>query len=100
MVRRMSASAVNVVSDRREHARKLLWPVAIATLLFTVSYPANDYLTASKPSDIGLGKFLVYAGIAIASTGIIFGLVLPWAMRRENSGGIALGLAIVGTLMA
>ena len=44
--------------------------------------------------------FSVYAGIAIVTTGIIFGLVLPWAMRRENSGGIALGLSIIGTLMA
>jgi hypothetical protein len=84
----------------REQARKLLWPIAIATFVFTASYPANDYITASKPSDIGLGMFVVYAGIALVTVGAVFGLVLPWALGRSGSGGIALGLAIPGALFA
>jgi hypothetical protein len=87
-------------SSHEDQARKLLWPVAVAVFLFTVSYPANDFATASKSSDIGLGMFLVYAGIALATVGVVFALVLPWALRREGSGGLALALAIVGTLLA
>jgi hypothetical protein len=93
-----NSQAVNL--SHQEQARKLLWPVAVATLVFTVSYPANDFITASKPSDIGLGMFLVYAGIALVSVGVVFALVLPRALGRDGSGGVALGLAILGTLFA
>ena len=86
--------------SRHHRARKLLWPVAVAIFLFTVSYPANDFATASTASDIGLGMFLVYAGIAAVTVGVVFALVLPWALRRESSGGLALALAIPGTLLA
>ena len=92
--------AIDRDSSHRAQARKLLWPVAVAVYLFTVSYPANDFATASKPSDIGLGLFLVYAGIAAVTVGVVFALVLPWALRREGSGGLALALAILGTLSA
>jgi hypothetical protein len=93
-----NTQAVNL--SHQEQARKLLWPVAVATLVFTVSYPANDFITASKPSDIGLGMFLVYAGIALVSVSVIFALVLPRALGRDGSGAVALGLAILGTLFA
>jgi hypothetical protein len=81
-------------------ARRLLWPVAVAVFLFTVSYPANDFYGAESSTDIGLGLFLVYAGIATVTVGVVFALVLPWAFHREGSGGIALALAIPGTLLA
>jgi len=96
-------STSQTVDRHRSHqdrARRLFWPVATAAFLFTVSYPANDFATASKPSDIGLGLFLVYAGIALVTAGVVFGLVLPWALRRAGSGGVALALAIVGTVFA
>jgi hypothetical protein len=96
----MSSSQTIAPTSHQDQARRLLWPVAIAVFLFTVSYPANDYITASKPSDIGLGMFLVYAGIAAVTGGVVFALVLPRAFRREGSGGLALGLAIAGTLLA
>jgi hypothetical protein len=87
-------------SSHHDQARKLLWPVAVAALLFTVSYPANDFATATTASDIGLGMFLVYAGIAVVTIGVVFALILPWALRRESSGGVALALSILGTLFA
>jgi len=96
-------STSQTVDRNRSHqdqARKLLWPVAVAAFLFTVSYPANDFATASKPSDIGLGLFLVYAGIALVTAGVVFARVLPWALRRASSGGVALALAVTGTLFA
>ena len=86
--------------NHQNQARKLLWPVAVAVFLFTVSYPANDFATASTASDIGLGMFVVYAGIAVVTVSVVFALVLPWALRLESSGGLALALAIPGALLA
>jgi hypothetical protein len=86
--------------SHRDRARKLLWPTAVAVFLFTVSYPANDFYGAKHASDIGIGLFLVYASIALVTAGVVFALVLPWALRRESSGGLALALAIPGTLLA
>jgi hypothetical protein len=88
-------------NSRHQHqARKLLWPVAIAVFLFTVSYPANDFYGASSPTDIGLGLFLVFAGIALVTGVVVFALVLPWALRRDGSGVWALALAIPGAVLA
>ena len=87
-------------SRHHNQARKLLWPVAVAIFLFTVSYPANDFAPPPSPPDIGLGMLLVYAGIALVTVGVVFALVLPWALRREDSGGWALALAFLGLLLA
>jgi hypothetical protein len=86
--------------SHRVQAGKLLWPTAVAAFLFTVSYPVNDFAPPPSPPDIGLGMLLVYAAIAAVTVAVVFGLVLPWALRRESSGGLALALAILGTLMA
>ena len=95
-----NSQTVDRNSSHHNQARRLLWPVAVAVFLFTVSYPVHDFATASKPSDIGLGMLLVYAGIAVVTVGVVFALVLPWALRREASGGVALALAVPGTLLA
>jgi hypothetical protein len=95
-----NSQTVDRNSSHRAQARKLLWPTAVAVFLFTVSYPANDFYGAKSASDIGIGLFLVYAGIALVTAGVVFALVLPWALRRESSGGVALALAIPGTLLA
>ena len=95
-----SSQTENVRTSHPAQARRLLWPVAVVVFLFTVSYPANDFVGASSPSDIGLGLLLVYAGIALVSVGVVFGLVLPWALDREGSGGVALALAIPVALLA
>src|SRR6266508_684710 len=99
----MPMSNSQTVDRNRSHraqARKLLWPTAVAIFLFTVSYPANDFYGAKDASDIGIVLFLVYAAIALVTAGVVFALVLPWALRRESSGGLALALAIPGTLLA
>lgn len=95
-----SSQTVDRNCRHRAQARRLLWPIAAAIFLFTVSYPANDFYGAKDASDIGIGLFLVYAGIALITAGVVFALVLPWALRRESSGGLALALAIPGTLLA
>jgi hypothetical protein len=86
--------------SQHERAHKLLWPVAIVIFLFTVSYPANDFAPPPSPPDIGLGMLLVYAGIAAVTVGVVFAGVLPWAFHQESSGGVALALAVLGTLLA
>jgi hypothetical protein len=86
--------------SQHDRARKLLWPVAVGIFLFTVSYPANDFAPPPSPPDIGLGMLLVYAGIAAVTAAVVFAWVLPWALQQESSGGLALGLAILGTLLA
>lgn len=95
-----NSQAVDRNSSRQNQVRKLLWPVAVAVFIFTVSYPANDFAPPRSPPDIGLGMLLVYVGIAGVTVGVVFALVLPWALRREGSGGLALALAILGTLSA
>ena len=42
----------------------------------------------------------VYAGITLVTVGLVFAVVLPRALRREMSGGVALALAIPGALLA
>ncbi len=65
-----------------------------------VSPPQIRPCEASTATDIGLGMFLVDAGIAVVTVGVVFALLLPPARRREASGGLALALAILGTLVA
>lgn len=96
-------SSVPTVDRDRNHldqAQRLLWPVAIAIFLFTVSYPVNDFAPPASPPDIGLGMLLVYIAIALVTVGVVFALVLPRALRRGGSGGVALALAVVGTVLA
>ena len=87
-------------SLQRNRARRLLWPVAVATFLFTVSYPVNDYAPPPSPPDIGLGLLLVHVAIAAVTVGVVFAWLLPRALHRESSGRLALALAILGTLFA
>ncbi len=86
--------------SQQDQARKLLLPVAVAIFLFTVSYPIIDFAPPPSPPDVGLVGLLGFASIAAVTAGVVFALVLPWALRRESSGGLALILAIAGTLLA
>ena len=95
-----NSQAVDRNSSHRAQAGKLLWPTAIVAFVFTVSYPVNDFAPPPSPPDIGLGMLLVYVGIALVTAGVVFALVLPWALGRESLGAVALALAILGTLFA
>ena len=95
-----SSHTVDLNSSQLASARRLIWPTAAVIFLFTVSYPANDFAPPPSPPDIGLGMLLVYAAIAAVTGGVVFAWVLPWALRQESSGGVALALAVLGTLLA
>ena len=95
-----TSQSVDRNSVQLASARRLMWPTAVAIFLFTVSYPVNDYAPPPSRPDIGLGMLLVYAAIAALTVGVVFAWVLPWALRRESSGGVALALAVSGTMLA
>jgi hypothetical protein len=96
----MSDSTSITHSSNVDQAVRLRWPVAIVVVLFTVSYPANDFYGAESDTDIGVGLFLIYVAIAVLTAIIVFALVLPWAIRRQWIGAVALPLAVVGFLLA
>jgi hypothetical protein len=86
-------------TDHAARARKLLWPVAVITFLFTISYPANDILRPDAET-LSFPGFIVHVAIALATAVGVFALVIPWALRRESSGAVALALSIIGTVFA
>jgi len=89
-----------------DQALRLRWPVAIVIFLFTVSYPVNDFEGANSPwhdhgeADTSAGMLMVFAAIAVATAVVVFAVVIPWAIRREWSGVVALTLSVVGFLLA
>src|SRR5687768_226067 len=96
----MSDSTSTSHSSRVDQALRLRWPVAIIIVLFTVSYPANDFYGAESDTDIGVGLFLVYVAIAVVTAIVVFAVLMPWAIRRQWIGVVALALAVVGFLLA
>jgi len=96
----MSDSTSITHSSRVDQAIRLRWPLAIVIVLFTVSYPANDFYGAESDTDIGVGLLLAYAAIAIVTAIIVFAVVMPWAIHHERIGVVALMLSVVGFLLA
>lgn len=82
-----------------DRARKFLWPVAIIVFLLTALYPAIDLIRPDGEM-LGFLGFLVYIGIALVTGVGVFALVLPWALRRESAGAVALTLSTAGLLFA
>lgn len=97
----MSNSPTLTRKSNPDQVRRLLWPAAIIVLLFTVSFFAlgtsgvGDWTEGDNHS---LGEFLTLSGIALVTVVVVFVLVVPWALRRESSGAVALALSIVGAL--
>jgi hypothetical protein len=89
--------AVDAGTGRAAQAQRLLWPVAVIVFLFTISYPANDILRPDAET-LTFPGFLGHVAIALATVVVVFAVVLPWALRRESSGAVALALSIIGTL--
>jgi hypothetical protein len=58
-----------------------------------------QYLVA-RPDEDALREFLVVTGMIAVGTAIVFGLVIPRALARGGSGGIALTLSLLGLLLS
>ncbi len=52
------------------------------------------------PEEDALREFLVLTGMIIASTAIVFGVVIPRSLARGGSGASALTLSLLGLLLA
>ena len=96
----MSDSTSISQSNHVDRALRLRWPVAIVIVLFTISYPANDFYGAESDTDIGVGLFLVYVAIAVVTAIVVFAVLMLWAVRHRRIGAVALPLAIVGFVLA
>lgn len=93
-------------TGRADQAVLLRWPVAIAIVLFTVSYPANDFEDANSPwhhhgeSDTSASMLIVFAAIALVTAIAVFAVAMPWAIHHQRIGVVALALSVVGFLLA
>ena len=78
----MSDSTSTDHSNRVEQALCLRWPVAVVIVLFTVSYPANDFEGANSPwhhhgeDDTSATMLMVYAAIALITAIVVFALLI------------------------
>ena len=102
----MSESTSIDTSSYADRALRLRWPVAIAIVLFAVSYPANDFEGLKSPwhdhgeADTSGGMLMVLAAIALVTAYVVFWVLMPWAIRRPAIGPVALALSVVGFLLA
>ncbi len=77
----------------------LLLP-AVATLVASFAAIAfGTYADGSPGADPSLMDFLIPCGIALVSTAVVFGLVLPRALRQPSAPGTALTLGILGAVL-
>jgi ABC-type sulfate transport system permease subunit len=73
-------------------------PAAIAVAL-AVGLLVLEYVLAT-PSEDALRQFLVVLAIIAVGMGIVFGVVVPRAVARGGSPGLALTLSLLGLLFA
>lgn len=79
--------------------RQILLPVAVGATLFAVAFNAlGVYGDGAGSETRSTGEFLAVSGISVVAVAVVFGLVLPRALRKDGAGGVALTLAILGAL--
>jgi CBS domain containing-hemolysin-like protein len=74
-------------------------PIAAAAAAVAMGLLALQYVVA-RPSEDALREFLVVTAMIAVATGIVFGLVIPRALAKGGSAGIALTLSLLGLLLA
>jgi hypothetical protein len=73
---------------------------AVGTLLASFATIAfGTYGDGTPGAQHDLWEFLVPCGIAVVTTGVVFGLVLPRALRQPSAAGPALTLAVLGAVL-
>ena len=102
----MSDSTSTDRSNRVEQALSLRWPVAVVVVLFTVSYPANDFEGLNSPwhhhgeDDTSATMLMIYTAIALVTATVVFAKLMPWGINRGWGGVVALTLSVAGLLLA
>lgn len=85
-------SHLTTADEDRSRARRALVPAAVAAFL------VGGSLIALRSNSVGeMASMLVLDVVAVA---VLFGLVVPRALRAESAGGRALGLGIAGLVLA
>jgi hypothetical protein len=74
-------------------------PLAVMAGAAALAVIALQYLVA-RPDEDALREFLVVTAMRAVATAIVFGLVIPRALSRGGSPGIALTLSLLGLLFA
>ncbi len=82
------------------HDRNPLVLPAVGTAVVSIAAIAiGTYADGSPGSDPSLLEFLIPCAIALAATGVVFGVVLPRALRQPAAAGTALTLALLGAAL-
>jgi hypothetical protein len=82
-----------------ETRNPLLLPAAGTLVASFASIAFGTYADGSPGADPGLVEFLVPCAIALVTTGVVFGIVLPRALRHDSAAGTALTLAVLGAAL-
>lgn len=82
-----------------ETRNPLVLPAAATLVASFASIAFGTYADGSPGADPGLVDLLVPCAIAAVATGIIFGIVLPRALRQPSAAGTALTLAVLGAVL-
>jgi hypothetical protein len=82
-----------------ESRDELLLP-AVGTLVASFAAIAfGTYGDGTPGADHSLTELLIPCAIALVTTGVVFGIVLPRALRQPSAPGTALTLAILGAVL-
>ena len=73
--------------------------LAVAAAACAMGFLALRYVV-QIPEDDALREFLVVTGMIVVSTAIVFGIVIPRALARSETGATALTLSLLGLLLA
>jgi hypothetical protein len=73
---------------------------AVGTLLVSFAAAAfGTYGDGTPGAEHDLWEVLVPCGIALVTTGVVFGLVLPRALQQPSAAGAALTMAVLGAVL-
>lgn len=88
----MTTSTVSTAFDLdRDQIRRAVAPTAIGVAL------VSGFWTVLGAHH--LGEVVVVLAVIAVATGVVFGLLLPKALRRPSAGGTALGLSVPAVLL-
>lgn len=79
--------------------RPLLVPSAVGATVVAFAFNAlGVWGDGTKGADHSIGDFLIVSAISIVAAAVVFGFVLPRALRMDFPAGTALTLSILGVL--
>ncbi|MGN6575560.1 MAG: hypothetical protein ACTHKG_07730 [Nocardioides sp.] len=74
----------------------LLFPAAATVVASFAAIAFGTFADGTPGAEHHPGEMLIPAAITLVATGVVFGLVLPRALRQPSAPGIALALGLLG----